>query len=386
MNSDCRICSESLKDNGDTFECEGCCEYFHANCVGVTKAALQAKAKCKFLKVFCSGCLFDPENNWKENINTILRYIMKIDLTTQKHEEKFAKLENDIKVISNYTEKNSNQNSYSFADNNTLTIEDNTNKNTYAKVVKNAFKPVVVIKPKNNKQKSSDTINDITNKINPNEIKACGIKKVKNGGVVVCCDTVNSTLKMKNIVETKIGNNYVVKLPEIRKPRLKILNIKVDVNKDTFIDELKSRNEIIVEKTIEIKKIINKTKENRKSYDVVIELDYKSYEDVLRNGFVYFGWNRYNVIDHIHIDRCFKCSGFMHIEKVCKNEMACSLCAGAHKRNECNEGELKCINCLKANEIFNLKYETNHHSYSKQCKTLQRKIDTVRSKIQYKEA
>ena len=48
--------------------------------------------------------------------------------------------------------------------------------------------------------------------------------------------------------------------------------------------------------------------------------------------------------------QCFKCQGFNHIAKDCKNAQKCVRCAGAHKSTECPDKnkdslKLKCFNC-----------------------------------------
>ena len=50
------------------------------------------------------------------------------------------------------------------------------------------------------------------------------------------------------------------------------------------------------------------------------------------------------------VTQCYKCQGFNHIAKDCKNAQKCLQCAGAHKSIECPDKnkdslKLKCSNC-----------------------------------------
>lgn len=73
-------------------------------------------------------------------------------------------------------------------------------KNSYADAVKTTIKPAVNIKPRNDDQNSSKTINDFKSGINHKEIDVCGIRNIKSCGIVISCDTVNETIKAKRII------------------------------------------------------------------------------------------------------------------------------------------------------------------------------------------
>ena len=48
----------------------------------------------------------------------------------------------------------------------------------------------------------------------------------------------------------------------------------------------------------------------------------------------------------INVRQCYKCYGFGHSTKSCKNDQVCSLCAGSgHSHRQCPENIVKCCNC-----------------------------------------
>lgn len=197
---------------------------------------------------------------------------------------------------------------------------------SYANVLSDANKPSVIIKPKDSKQKASDTCDDIKKQFNRKELNACEIKKLYGGGVIVRCEnnTDTRTMKMKQMVEQKFGDKYDIRLPALLKPRVKILNVD-DVDEDDIIDELKSRNDLIMDSAeITVKKILDKKSNRFVAKDVILEVDYQTFERMMEAGRVKIGWRSCKVVHHVHITRCFKCCGFGHIAKDCKNKLACS--------------------------------------------------------------
>lgn len=342
------------------------------------------------LRLYCSQCKESVDKLIAEKLQLILKYLQKIDLVTQKQEESHCAMSTCIQSIAT-TCKTLSKNIVTVHNRVIERESDNISKpNTpakpsFASILRQAKKPVVIIKPKNGTQKCSDTIGDIKQQINYKDVQACGIRNIRNGGIVVNCDSNNSTLKMKQLIENKFGEKYDVNLPPIKKPRVKIRDICDEIDDDKIIDEIKHQNEYLKDASIEIKKKITR-KDKPIPYDLVIEIDYINYKELMKVKSINVGWKRCKVIDHIHISRCYKCCGFSHISVNCSNKVTCSKCAGEHKYSECKSDQLKCINCAQANEKFNLKLDCNHHAMSYKCETLQRKLLQFSKNIQFSEA
>nr|CAI5831225.1 unnamed protein product [Callosobruchus analis] len=76
----------------------------------------------------------------------------------------------------------------------------------------------------------------------------------------------------------------------------------------------------------------------------------------LKKQLVNFDLLMVHVEEHINLAVCFKCCGFGHVAKYCKQDECCHRCAGCHSAKECKEESLKCVNCQK------MKYTDIAHS------------------------
>lgn len=86
----------------------------------------------------------------------------------------------------------------------------------------------------------------------------------------------------------------------------------------------------------------------------------------------------------MNVKRCFKCLGFNHnSEKCAEKEKICCGCAKVHEDNglQCQEIQLKCINCIRANEKFDLKLDIEHSAFDFKCEVYQRKLEVIKKKI-----
>lgn len=48
----------------------------------------------------------------------------------------------------------------------------------------------------------------------------------------------------------------------------------------------------------------------------------------------------------VEIHRCFKCNGYNHSAKFCKNEFSCPRCGENHEVKDCQSRDLRCVNCF----------------------------------------
>lgn len=83
------------------------------------------------------------------------------------------------------------------------------------------------------------------------------------------------------------------------------------------------------------------------------------------------------VYESCNVLRCFKCWGFNHTSKYCRNEhQICAKCSeSGHTYKECQNNIVKCINCENAKVRLNMRdIDTNHDCRNTElCKILQRK-------------
>lgn len=375
MSSCCYKCEKEIEDDDDYAECDGCDSIFHLKCASVSKKEANARKNSKCLKLFCPECFKAKGENTSEKLKEVLGLLYKIDLCVQQQkvlplpasiEQKLTALDKKISNTTVYTNNDHN----------------NKASTSYANVTKNNIKPTVVIRPKS-KQQSAKTFEDISKNVNKNDVNVCSTKKISGGGVLLRCENPAETMKVKQVVAEKMGDNYEVVMPKIKCPRLRIANIGGEIAKESILEELKKHNPILNEIDIKLVTVIPRKKFSSSWNEAVIEVAADAYKIILDIGVLSLPWRECKIYEHLHINRCYKCCGFSHKSNDCKNSQKCSRCAGAHKHTECKCSNLCCINCKLANEKFNLNLVTNHHAWNKECTILKRRLASLANNIEF---
>jgi hypothetical protein len=80
---------------------------------------------------------------------------------------------------------------------------------SYADTLKNN-EAVMIVKPKNKKQKNEKTKSDLKNIINPNDTPINGLIDSKDGSVILKCKKKSDVNKIKEMVESSLSENYEV--------------------------------------------------------------------------------------------------------------------------------------------------------------------------------
>lgn len=378
MDTLCSVCNEALDDETNVFECDGCCDSFHLHCGGATRTEVKTRKNSRCMRIFCKVCVASPETCAAENMKTILKLSLKLDTFNAKQIETNIRV-NDI--LSNLAEKINDM--YEKFESFNMNEATSNTKPSYAKAVKTKVNPVVVVKPKE-KQASKKTVDDIRAKVNSASIKVCNARNIKDGGIVLSCENSNDTMKVKKIVEESYGKNYDVRLPEAKKPRVRITNVSDQIAEDQLIIEIKKMNAELKDVDMKIITVIKRQKQSYTFRDIIVEVNGCAYKKMLKMGAIFLDWRTCQITEHIHIQRCFKCCGFSHISSECKVEhQRCSKCAGTHRYENCRKKIVKCINCMQIIDKYGAEIDANHHAWSKNCKVLQRKIEALRMKIEY---
>lgn len=374
----CSTCKNETENDSDIFKCDGCLGTYHIQCDNVRKGDVTARASSVHLRLFCTSCSrrhLDILNC--EKLSIIYDYVVKIDSHTQKHVEKQTDAVSKLATVISETRMVNKK----IGEIKTI---NSGQKPSFSSVLKQNKKPVVIIKPKNENQLCNKTVEEVKAKISQREINASGIRNVRNGGIAINCDSNQSTVQLKQIIEGKLGDEYVVSLPQIKKPRVKIVGVCDVFADDEIVGEIKEQNDYLSNAVIEVIKILKKTEKDR-PYDIVIEIDYDNYLELMKTKFINLGWKRCKIFDHVHITRCYKCCGFAHISTNCTNKKTCSKCGGEHDFKECDKETLSCINCLNMNRKYGTKHNCEHHALSSKCETTKFKILQLSKKIQFKE-
>lgn len=399
----CRKCNEETPES-DIFECYGCTRVLHVTCDKLLKRDYDAWKRSSRLKLFCMECCEKTDSIVADNIKLILKYVEKIDLHTQLNQvaqkdtdlqlnkvvSTNEKIETSVIEIKNSIGGGTDQRNTSYSVSAESSESNNANNNnrikTFARVVRESMKPSIVVKPKKAGRNSKETFDEIKSKVSYRDIEACGVRNVHGGGLLINCESNSATIKLKQMVEKELGDKYEVKLPSIAKPRLKIVNATNDLSESEIPNEIRAQNNWIDETAeIGVKAILKKKKSVYGEVDIIIEIDNKTYDKMMTTRRLNLGWKRCNVVEHIHVTRCFKCSGFNHVSKHCKNDTACGKCSAAHKTSECKANIEKCANCSRANDKYKLKIDCQHNSWSKICPSLKRKTSEFVRNLQYSE-
>lgn len=382
MTSLCYVCECDIEDDDDFAECDGCNLQFHLKCASVTKKEAGARKNSKCLKLYCPECFKSKNEGTSEKLKEILALLYKMDCCMQQQKTSNSQSSIEQKLIA-LDEKITANN----ASNNDAFVNNRSVKPNYANVVKNgSLKPTIVIKPKS-KQTSSKTYEDITGKIEKNELNICGTRNARDGGIILRCENSAETLKAKQIVKDKLGSNYEVILPKVNLPRVRISNIDPELSNESIINELKNNNECIKEMEMKLVTVIPKKIRSVQSNDAVVEVNSESFNKLLEISVLSLPWRECPLSEHLYVKRCFKCCGFFHKSSECQQNQICSHCSGSHKHTECkNKKKMCCTNCKQANEKFKLKLDYNHHAWDKQCPIYLRRLNSVKNKIEYKES
>nr|CAI5820610.1 unnamed protein product [Callosobruchus analis] len=242
----------------------------------------------------------------------------------------------------------------------------------------------VVVKANSSSVSNDDIIADLQKNVNPPGLKLClnGIKKIKNG-VIIKCEDKKSQGILEEHVKNKLGSKYAINQTRLFKPRLLINNIRFQENAthDEILADLRTRNDIGDDEM----KIVT-TLKNGNTLCLVLEVSAALRKKLVCQGYIYVGFCKCSVTDHLGLLRCYKCSGLGHTEKNCKSSIVCPICSGEHRLKDCSSDTLKCINCVKNNENYRTKFNVNHSSSDENsCFVLQNYINRLKSNIDYGE-
>jgi hypothetical protein len=162
-----------------------------------------------------------------------------------------------------------------------------------------------------------------------------------------------------------------VNIQKLRKPRLVLLNIPVEITQDNVEETHSQQNP---DKDIQAGDIKAKYRyvTKRETSNMVIDVDSNTRGKRMATR-IKLRWTICRVDDHVVAKRCYRCSRYNHTSRECKGEATCSLCTGGHRLKDCtaNKEEYKCINCIVHNHHSRTtKNDTSHSSLDRNCPSL----------------
>ena len=134
-------------------------------------------------------------------------------------------------------------------------------------------------------------------------------------------------------------------VPE-KRHRVVAIGVHQTISEDDIKSELAKSNI----KIIQVQRLKFNGQPTRK---VVVEFDNEQDMKIALFNGIYFGRIRVRCESYRAtppVTQCYKCQGFNHIAKDCKNDQKCVRCAGAHKSTDCPDKnketlKIKCSNC-----------------------------------------
>ena len=139
--------------------------------------------------------------------------------------------------------------------------------------------------------------------------------------------------------------------------------VAIGVHQTISEDDIKTE---LAKNNVKINKVQRLEFNGQPNRKVVIQFENEQDMKIALYSGIYFGRIRircesYRTTPPPQVTQCYKCQGFNHIAKDCKNAQKCVRCAGSHKSSECpdkdkNSLKLKCSNC-----------DGEHVASSKEC-------------------
>lgn len=337
--------------------CEGeCAGWYHLKCAKVTEQQYVVIKNCNGIKWFCKKCYEKSEVKVKSDINKINRNIEQLK-------------EIIIKKQAQLDSSNVNKQ------------EQRIEVKTYAEVIKHAPQTIVITAKDGTNMKNTEIMEHVENSVNPTSL-AVGVRSIRairNKSIAITCDSLQEREMLHKEVEMKLGNQFHVEVPRVMKPRIKIIGLQREFTEQEIKQCILEQNKsLLINKNCEIKLVI--TKKMKYDFMAIIEVDSNTFEKIMKEGTLKMKWKICKIYIHIHILRCFNCSGYGHKAAECKNKSTCSKCGQAKHTIECTE--FQCVNCVLANKKYNLKLNVNHSAYDRSCAVYQRKIEIKMNRLE----
>ncbi|CAH1984156.1 unnamed protein product [Acanthoscelides obtectus] len=119
-------------------------------------------------------------------------------------------------------------------------------KKSYSAITKG--KSAIIIKPKDATQNTQATKADMLHHVNPvaENLQLSGVKNVKNGGILIGCNSDDDNLKLKKIAAEKLSDKYDIKVVAGFSSRVRVAGMTEKQSAENFINSIKSQNKDVL--------------------------------------------------------------------------------------------------------------------------------------------
>lgn len=249
---------------------------------------------------------------------------------------------------------------------------------TYASIMRNKERQreeLVIIEP-NGAQSSDKTIRDMKDRINIVKERV-GVNRIiegQNGKIIVGCEKKQDTVKLKHLVQAELGSDYKVKMPTMKRLKVKVYGISLDeknTNEEELVNQICEQNQIEISGDNRYLKIVKKwIYEKFNNMTIVMEVDDETHSEIMKINKIRVGWKVCSVVEFVEVTQCYKCWGFYHVAKYCKKPERCGRCAEQHSTKECKEQNRKCASCIDHKDRLNINVqEIAHGTNDRYCPT-----------------
>lgn len=381
----CHMCAALIRDGG--IKCNKCNVCLHERCFESVLTVVQAEKATWCCKNCVSGEINDLGDISSGGGSTEAIKCQNLHLKNEN-----SLLKKLINELENVNKLQSDRIQDLEAAKNVITLSEANNSTSlpsYSGVLKNPVnKPksaVLIIKSDDNSLSNNEVLKDITKKVNPAKINACinSTRKIRDG-IAVYCEDQESLHKLKNCFGEELNSKYSIKEAKKFNPRIIIKNVKLndDLNtEEEIIDNIVSLNDLGEFDATNINVIIKL--KHYTNFNIVIEVPPLLRKLLLSRGYVFIGWKKCQISDHLRTVRCYKCCSFGHVEKDCKSKLICPICSGEHTLKNCQSEIKKCINCVNYNIRFKRTHDVNHSAKDSCCPVYQNYVSNLKLNINY---
>nr|CAI5820053.1 unnamed protein product [Callosobruchus analis] len=397
----CKICFEFADRR--SIKCSVCGIYIHKKCFDLVAKVFAVKIK----NWKCRSCL-EEERKAKKDYDTSgtdvgpdseIRVLKKEIDCLLRENELISKLANEREYTMDIQKKRiAELEATTAADlgSDKYTVSTTAKKVTpysYSQAVKTVNSPCLLIKSADGTVPGNLIESEFKSKYTPGSLNAdINSVRVTKNGLLIGCGSAGDLDNLKRTLQSDIGSKYNICDSTKFRPRVVIEDIPKGYTKDrgdknkielknNFLCTMISDNKLSVDEN-ELKIISVFVKKS--SVNVVLECPPSQFKFLLCRGFVYIGWVRCRLEEHLNVVRCFKCAKYGHISKDCRSENAvCHKCSENHETKHCVSNNKCCPNC----KFHNLRYKTNwpldHSASSTTCNFYLKKVHTTRLKTSY---
>lgn len=405
----CGSCEEDMasENDPDIIRCVNCSNMFHPRCAGVTKSLLKSFTTLKNLAWFCDDC--NETRDFKSVLMSKLRDLESIiKCQNEKHLNQEREINGLKKMVDQLISKkcDSTHNTPSVgkrkwcdvvSDGVTCTPNEASKRQkqhnsvpiAQRKLIPDKSDAILIVKPKDAKADEAvktALVSKVKSVLNPVTDPVKKLRETSKGNIVIECQNEEAAEQLKQKINQACGDSCEVSEPKLPLPMIKVVGIDCEYrDQRVLLNALNEQNPTVILSSSNVEIVEVRDQKQQKKCTATLRVDLETFKRVMVSERLSVGWNRCRVFEHVNVLRCYRCSEFAnHIASQCKApEFVCGVCSGSHSTTLCITNERKCINCMKANEMLNMRNDVNHSSLSMECPVLRKKTEQRKQNMRY---